>query len=216
MKSQYKNTKKEFLGACFLGIVTLFSISVWHTINRTSTRKSYKAFIEFDGAYGIQEGTNIRLRGLPVGKVIGISQSADSILTSIEIKSSSTIIPKASLIETNQTGLLNDTVIDIIPLYQPKNEYLSLQEGPLSKNCDNNKIICHLSYLKGERGLNYDDLIRATTRISQRFDDPNLFYGLYYLLGNMLKLSNNLVDFTEHIDYISYFFRLQLEDFTKK
>nr|ALL97360.1 ycf22 [Pyropia endiviifolia] len=213
MKTQYKNVQKEFLGACFLGGLTFLSISVWHIINKTSKQHSYKAFIEFDSAYGIQEGTSVRLRGLPVGKVIGISQSFDSILTSIEIKSSSTIIPKKSLIETNQTGLLNDTVIDIIPLNRLSADYSSIKEGPLSRTCDARQIICHLNYLKGERGLNYDDLIRATTRISQRFDDPKLFYGLYYLIGNMLKLSNNFVDFTEQIAYVSLFFRLQLEDF---
>nr|YP_010338235.1 hypothetical protein MW410_pgp195 [Bangia atropurpurea]UNJ18185.1 hypothetical protein [Bangia atropurpurea] len=215
MKSQYKNTKKELLGACFLGIITLFSISVWNIINKASKNRSYKAFIEFDSSYGIQEGTSVRLRGLPIGKVIGISQSYNSILTSIEIQSCNTIIPKKSLIETNQTGLLNDTIIDIIPLNILNQEYSSLKEGPLSKTCDNSQIICHLNYVKGERGLNYDDLIRATTRISQRFDDPKLFYSLYYLIGNMIKLSNNLADFTEHIAYISNFFRIQLEDLTQ-
>jgi len=211
MKRQYKNTKKEFLGACFLGIITLFSVSIWHVINRTSKNKSYKVFVEFDNAYGIQEGTSVRLRGLPIGKVVGIHQSVSSILTSIEVQSCHTIIPKTSLIETNQTGLLNDTIIDVVPLNAPGQKYTSLQEGPLSKTCDNTQIICHLNYLQGERGLNYDDLIRATTRISQRFDDPELFYGLYYLIGNMLKLSSNLVDCTEYIASISYFFRLQLE-----
>lgn len=216
MKIQYKNTNKELLGACFLGSITFLSISLWHVINKTSKYQSYKAFIEFDSAYGIQEGTSVRLRGLPIGKVIGISQSPNSILTSVEIKSSSTIIPKTSLIETNQTGLLNDTVIDIIPLNKLSTDSYSIKEGPLSKACDNKQIICNLNYLKGERGLNYDDLIRATTRISQRFDDPKLFYGLYYLMGNMLKLSNNFVNFTEQLVYISLFFRLQLEDFTEQ
>jgi len=211
MKRQYKNTKKKFLGVCFLGIVTLFSVSIWHVINRSSKNKSYKVFVEFDSAYGIQEGTSVRLRGLPVGKVVGINQSLSTILTSIEIQSCNTIIPKASLIETNQTGLLNDTIIDIVPLNIADQEYISLKEGPLSKTCNSTQIICHLNYLQGERGLNYDDLIRATTRISQRFDDPELFYGLYYMIGNILKLSSNLVDCTEHLASISHFFRLQLE-----
>nr|AIA21605.1 hypothetical chloroplast RF22 [Neopyropia fucicola] len=216
MKINYKNTYKEFLGACFLGSVTLLSISLWNIINQAGKHNSYKAFIEFDSASGIQEGTAVRLRGLPVGKVVGISQSSQSILTSIEIKSSSTIIPKGSLIETNQTGLLNDTVIDIIPLSTLSIDYSSIKAGPLSGACDNSQIICNLNYLKGERGLNYDDLIRATTRISQRFDDPKLFYGLYYLIGNMIKLSNNFVDLTEQIAYISLFIRLQLEDLKKQ
>nr|YP_009027656.1 hypothetical chloroplast RF22 [Neoporphyra perforata]AGV01120.1 hypothetical chloroplast RF22 [Neoporphyra perforata]AHB35150.1 hypothetical chloroplast RF22 [Neoporphyra perforata]AHB35358.1 hypothetical chloroplast RF22 [Neoporphyra perforata]AIA19521.1 hypothetical chloroplast RF22 [Neoporphyra perforata]AIA19730.1 hypothetical chloroplast RF22 [Neoporphyra perforata] len=213
MKTQYRDAHKEFIGACFLGSITFLSISTWQIINRNSKHHSYKAFIEFDSAYGIQEGTSVRLRGLPVGKVIGVSQSSNSILTSVEIKSSSTIIPKTSLIETNQTGLLNDTIIDIIPFNKISADYSTIKNGPLSRTCDNSQIICNLGYLKGERGLNYDDLIRATTRISQRFDDPKLFYGLYYLIGNMLKLSNNLVDFTEQMSYLSLFFRLQLENF---
>ena len=215
MKSQYNTTKKEFLGTCLLTIITILSIGMWHLINKTTYNKGYKVFIEFDSAYGIQEGTPIRLRGLHIGKVTGISQSTDSVLTSIEIKSFKTIIPRKSLIETNQTGLLNDTTIDIIPLNKIEKDFSIIDNGPLSTNCDSNQIICNLNYLQGERGLNYDDLIRATTRISQRFDDPKLFYSLYYFIGNILKLSNNLVDFTDQIVSISYFFRLQVEDFTK-
>ena len=216
MKSQHQNINKEFLGACFLASVTLFSVSGWHIMNKTDKNRSYRAFIEFDNAYGIQEGTSVRLRGLPIGKVVSISQSLSSVLTNIEIKSSRIIIPRASLIETNQTGLLNDTIIDIVPLKNLNEDNFSVKEGPLSRNCDDSQIICNSSYLKGERGLNYDDLIRATTRISQRFDDPKLFYGLYYLIGNILKSSSSLVDFTENIAYISYFFKLQLKNCTEQ
>jgi len=100
---------------------------------------------------------------------------------------------------------LNESFIDIIPL-----ENIKYSEGidPLSVECFKSKFVCHLSYLEGDRGLNYDDLVRATTRISQRFDDPRFFNLFYIFFQNAIDLSDNMldltIDFSDIISIISY------------
>jgi len=161
--------------------------------------KGYSIFIEFDNANGIRPGTPLRLRGINIGSVVDLTSEINSVLVLVDINSSLITIPKNSLIETNQTGLLNDTAIDILPLdlIMQKNE--SFIPSPLSPDCLSSRILCHLSYVEGERGLNYDDLIRATTRISQRFDDPRFFNLFYTFLQNGIEFSDNIVSISSDI-----------------
>ena len=195
-------SKKNFLLLLtILGIITMSFI-----VNKKFLNKSYSIFIEFDNAHGIRPGTVLRLRGLSIGRIISIKLHVNTVVVLAKINSSLNPIPRNVLIETNQTGLLNEAVIDIFPLENI--EILNKQFiYPLSSKCLNSKIICNLSHLKGNRGLNYDDLVRATTRISQRFDDPRFFNLFYIFLHNGIELSDNIVYLS--LQLLDLLYRLQ-------
>ena len=195
-------SKKNFLLLLtILGIITMSFI-----VNKKFLNKSYSIFIEFDNAHGIRPGTVLRLRGLSIGRIISIKLHVNTVVVLAKINSSLNPIPRNVLIETNQTGLLNEAVIDIFPLENI--EILNKQFiDPLSSECLNSKIICNLSHLKGNRGLNYDDLVRATTRISQRFDDPRFFNLFYIFLHNGIELSDNIVYLS--LQLLDLLYRLQ-------
>lgn len=108
------------------------------------------------------------------------------------------------MIETNQTGLFNDTIIDIIPLETLK--YKSCGIDVFSSSCLKSNFLCHYHYLKGYRGLNYDDLIRAATRLSQRFDDPRFFSLFYIFLQNNIEISDEILDILSSASNILYIF----------
>ena len=195
-------SKKNFLLLLtILGIITMSFI-----VNKKFLNKSYSIFIEFDNAHGIRTSTVLRLRGLSIGRIISIKLHVNTVVVLAKINSSLNPIPRNVLIETNQTGLLNEAVIDIFPLENI--EILNKQFiDPLSSKCLNSKIICNLSHLKGNRGLNYDDLVRATTRISQRFDDPRFFNLFYIFLHNGIELSDNIVYLS--LQLLDLLYRLQ-------
>ena len=195
-------SKKNFLLLLtILGIITMSFI-----VNKKFLNKSYSIFIEFDNAHGIRPGTVLRLRGLSIGRIISIKLHVNTVVVLAKINSSLNPIPRNVLIETNQTGLLNEAVIDIFPLENI--EILNKQFiDPLSSKCLNSKIICNLSHLKGNRGLNYDDLVRATTRIYQRFDDPRFFNLFYIFLHNGIELSDNIVYLS--LQLLDLLYRLQ-------
>nr|YP_009313459.1 Hypothetical protein ycf22 [Galaxaura rugosa]SCW21713.1 Hypothetical protein ycf22 [Galaxaura rugosa] len=191
MKIKSYKITTELISLLFLLFVVTFTLFSWFILNNRSLNQGYSVFIELDTASGIQKGTPLRYRGLQIGLVKDIINDINSVLALVNINSTNNIIPSNSLIETNQTGILNDSVIDIIPL-EILNVDSSNSFNPLSIECSSRHILCHLSYIEGERGLNYDDLIRAATRISQRFDDPR-FFNLFYMF------LQNSVDFTDHI-----------------
>ena len=188
--------KKIFIfifSICFLHVMYLFKFK----------NLKYSFFIEFDNANGMMVGTPIKLRGIQVGTIQNLQLKSNCVLALAEIYSHKTMITKDSIFETTQTGLLNDTVIDIIPL---KNLEGYLNASPISFSCNSSKIICNNTYILGDRGLNYDDLVRSTTRISQRFDDPGFFYLFYMFLTSSVEVAEGVSTFLKDF---SYFFNLQ-------
>nr|YP_009257491.1 hypothetical chloroplast RF22 [Coeloseira compressa]ANH09574.1 hypothetical chloroplast RF22 [Coeloseira compressa] len=143
------------------------------------------------------------MRGINIGYVKSLKMDLNSILVLVHIKSPHILIPKDSIIETNQIGIFSDFVIDIVPLKQ-----ITLNEVQLfnvfNKQCHNSKFLCHANYIYGYKGLNYDDLIRASTRIAQRFDDPRLYELCYIIFNNLIEISNDFNFFTSDLANISY------------
>lgn len=152
------------------------------------------------------------MRGVNIGYIKNIKTDLNSILVLVYIKSINILVPKNSIIETNQAGLLNDAVIDIIPLEVITDTEIS-DINVLSKECYQSKFLCHFNYLYGERGLNYDDLIRSATRISQRFDDPHFFSLFYNFLKNCIKISSDVSIITSDIAHTTSLFYDSLLNF---
>uniref|UniRef100_A0AAU7YPR6 Ycf22 n=1 Tax=Gracilaria hainanensis TaxID=2871843 RepID=A0AAU7YPR6_9FLOR len=136
------------------------------------------------------------MRGINIGYVHKIQVKYNYVLIKVNINMSSILIPKNSLVETTQTGLLNNTVVDITPLQNVKSQDIE-KLNVFAKSCIQSLFLCHYDYIKGERGLNYDDLVRAATRISQRFDDPVLFKLVNIFLQNTIDISNEFIGFAD-------------------
>ncbi len=156
-------------------------------------------FVEFSNAYGIKEGTNINMRGINIGQIKAVQLNINSVTVLMYIYSKNILIPKYSIVEINQVGLFNNSVIDITPL--DSFEHIK-NFNVFTALCLKSKFLCNNDYIKGYRGLNYDDLVRATTRISQRFDDPRFFQLLYLFLQNIIDISDEIVLMINHISYI--------------
>ena len=145
------------------------------------------------------------MRGVNIGYIQSLKISPNSVLVSVYITSSDILIPKNSIIETSQTSLFNNTIIDIIPIEKKIiNHWHNI--NVFHQNCYKSQVLCNHQYIVGERGLNYDDLIRATTRISQRFDDPRLFSLFYFFLQNSLEISDSFVNISTNIAQLSDIF----------
>nr|YP_010728832.1 hypothetical protein P6G75_pgp069 [Lithothamnion corallioides]WEA77116.1 hypothetical protein [Lithothamnion corallioides] len=178
-------------GSLVFGFTAIISIVIIICLNNRNSYYSF--FIEFNNAHGIDKGTPVRMRGVNIGSIQNLRIQPNCVLTLAKINSSNIFIPRDSIIETNQTGLLNEAVIDIIPLASlkfPNEASLS----PFSSDCENSNIVCNNMYLVGDRGLNYDDLVRSTTRISQRFDDPRFFNLFYVFLQNGIELTDIILE----------------------
>nr|YP_010170922.1 hypothetical protein K8K75_pgp144 [Chondria tumulosa]QSD57063.1 hypothetical protein [Chondria tumulosa] len=182
-------------------IITILFVTLFILSLKSSKKHGYNIFVEFNNAYRVKKGTNVNLHGVLIGYVDNVSIKSNKVIVLLRINSLNTLIPRNSIIEANQIGLFNDIVIDINPQVNTKH---SNQISPISVKCLNSTFICSDFYLKGYKGLNYDDLVRATTRITQRFDDPRFFSLLYLLLQNSIDISDEVFSLTQYISYIIY------------
>lgn len=179
----------------FIFIIFLF----WIFQIRIVPDKTYKIHVEFDDINGINVGTSVKYRGLNIGQVLSINNESNQILVTLLIYSTKNVLPKSSLIEINHLGLLSEATINVISREKIPNSLSYDEINPIDKSCKSEYLICNKDYIKGYQGINYDDLVRATTRISQRLDDPELFNNIRRISLNLFDLLNNFDQLTQEL-----------------
>ncbi|XP_019166252.1 PREDICTED: protein TRIGALACTOSYLDIACYLGLYCEROL 2, chloroplastic [Ipomoea nil] len=134
---------------------------------RSKFRK-YLAVFEFDQASGICTGTPVRIRGVNVGNVIRVNPSLKNIEAVAEVDDDKIIIPRNSLVEVNQSGLLMETMIDITP----RDPIPTPSVGPLDQDClKEGLIVCDRQKIKGYPGVSLDALVGIFTRIGREVEE---------------------------------------------
>ncbi|GFP80455.1 protein trigalactosyldiacylglycerol 2 chloroplastic [Phtheirospermum japonicum] len=145
-----------------------FSLAWLRGFQLRSKFNKYLAVVEFDQASGICTGTPVRIRGVNVGNVVRVNPSLRSIEAVVEIDDDKVIIPRNSLIEVNQSGLLMETLIDITP----RDPIPSPSVGPLHAGCiKEGLIVCDRQKIKGRQGVSLDALVGIFTRIGRDVEE---------------------------------------------
>lgn len=158
------------VGLFLISGTVLFALSmVWlKAIQIRSKFRKYSAVFEFPHASGICTGTPVRIRGVNVGNVIRINSSLRNVEAVVEIDDDKIIIPRNSLVEVNQSGLLMETMIDITP----KDPIPTPSVGPLNPECDKEGlIVCDRQKIKGRDGVSLDALVGIFTRIGREVEE---------------------------------------------
>lgn len=153
------------------GVALTFIIWGWIQGLLSFARKnSYQAFIEFPVACGIQVGTNVRIRGVKAGSVLSVQPSLEKVEVLVEMDDKNVPIPRNSLIEANQSGLIAETIIDITPTLPIPNA----QWGPLDSGCEGEGlIVCDRGKIKGQQGVSMDELVGICTKLAREMERQN-------------------------------------------
>lgn len=149
--------------------------------------RSYRTTFVFPNTLGMQEGTNVRYRGVPVGQVLRVTPSANAVDVAVEITDSNLRIPRDASILVNQSGLIGDTTIDITPDRPLTSAELAL--SPTADDCPGSAIICDGDRLDGGVGASYESLILSAERLANTFSDPQIVSDLKVTLNNATTLT---------------------------
>jgi phospholipid/cholesterol/gamma-HCH transport system substrate-binding protein len=133
-------------------------------------KQSYQIIADFPDVNGITIGDGVRYRGLQVGRVNDIKPSTNGVDVVVEIDSTDLLIPQDATLVARSSGLIGDTFIDIIPESTLPTTVANMK--PVGSNCDSNQIICDQARVKGEKGINLDDLLPYTYRFSKAYGEP--------------------------------------------
>lgn len=211
-------TSKRTLKEGMVGLLILLGVGafggVFMWLNGISAGgKSYRAVVEFANAGGMQKGSPVRYRGVKVGSISKITTGANAIEVELEINDPNLKIPANSTIEANQSGLINESIIDIVP---PANSEISQNiPGPLDKDCNPNLIICHQSSkLKGEIGISVDELLRESYKFTAQYNNKEFYENINRLLVTSSSAATNVANLTKELQTISKSFNDQIGTFS--
>ncbi|XAR55134.1 hypothetical protein NMG60_11030541 [Bertholletia excelsa] len=158
------------VGLFLLSATVLFALCVaWVRVFQLRSKfRKYLAVFEFSQACGICTGTPVRIRGVTVGNVIQVNPSLRSIEAVVEVEDDKVIIPRNSLVEVNQSGLLMETMIDITP----GTPIPAPSAGPLDPECvKEGLIVCDRQKMKGYQGVSLDALVGILTRLGREVEE---------------------------------------------
>lgn len=144
-------------------------------------KRSFKIFIEFKNAAGLQAGAVVRFRGVTVGKITNIKPKPNLVEVEAELSPATLIIPKTVVAQVNQSGLISQTVLELVPT-RPLT--VPVNTSPLDKNCDGTLILCNNAQLPGESGVNFDELVQSTGRFATIYSSPQFFNNVNSVIKN--------------------------------
>jgi len=86
----------------------------------------------------------------------------------LQVEDDKIIIPRNSVVEVNQSGLLMETLIDITP----KDPLPAPSVGPLDPDCTKEGLIlCDKERMKGQQGVSLDALVGIFTRLGRDMEE---------------------------------------------
>lgn len=176
-------------------------------------QRSYTTVVEFEDVGRMREGATVRYRGVQVGRIIDIEPKLNSVDVTLEISSAEIIIPSDVLIEANQSGIVGETSVDIIPRKAlPVSAQVS---SPLDSSCDSSVIICDGARLQGETGISYDELLRSTIKASELFANPEFFSKLDSAVEQVGNAADGVTELTSELTKLTISVDKQLNTFSE-
>jgi phospholipid/cholesterol/gamma-HCH transport system substrate-binding protein len=155
-----------------LGLFVFGALTIWLRGGGFG-RPTYQLILEFPDVGGLQVGAAIRYRGVRVGRIVGFVPGSNQIEVLAEIDSTDLLIPRNVRIETNRSGLIGESAIDITPLADLPPAAKNL--NPLAPDCDQQIILCNNARLQGSTGA---DLFSSFGRLVDTYTSPEFVGNL--------------------------------------
>ncbi|MEM6253897.1 MAG: MlaD family protein [Cyanobacteria bacterium P01_D01_bin.156] len=209
-----RTIREGSVGLLILAGVALFGgLAMWLR-GVTFGQRSYRLLVDFESASGIQEGSSVSYRGVPVGQIVRIAPGSNTVTVEVEINRSDLRIPAESVVKTSQSGLIGETTISIQPP-SPTSLMDDSVLAPTTQGCDSNLILCNGDRIEGVVGVNYEDLLESSQQISDALstalDDTQTLDDLREILANTREISSNMVGLTDEVTLIAKDVRTQIQ-----
>ncbi|NJL91140.1 MAG: MCE family protein, partial [Coleofasciculaceae cyanobacterium SM2_1_6] len=144
--------------------------------------RGYSFTTKFDDANGMKLGSPVVYRGVTVGRISEITTSSNGVVVKIEIDRADLVISIDSAIEVNQSGLIGETSVAIVP--KTELDTATLQANPLASDCNRQVIICDGSNLEGKLGVSFNQLLQGTLKVSNLYTSDEFFENINVLAKN--------------------------------
>lgn len=208
---QRKTLRDGALGLFIIGgVVALGGALLWLRGLQLNSSK-FVFTIKMPDASGLNTGSVVRFRGVEVGRVTALTAQAEVVDVQVSIENSKLIIPKQSVAETNQSGFLGNTSIDIFP---PKEKLaINPKLNPLAKDCDRELIICQGGEVAGAQGVSFIALLKDSSATLRKINDQNLVENLNETLISVKTTARSIQKLTDSANRLVGNFESQVAKF---
>jgi phospholipid/cholesterol/gamma-HCH transport system substrate-binding protein len=180
---QSRAMREGSVGLMLLAGLGIFAAAALWLRGIGPNNQKYIINAQFTEAAGIQQGGAVRFRGIRVGKIANIKPSENGVDVALEITDPTLKIPRNSIAEVSQTGLIGEPVIEIVP--QGGSVTLAANSpNAVDSNCDASAIVCNNTAISGRAGASFNELLRRATALVSRYESPEIVDGLKKTLAN--------------------------------
>ncbi|KAJ9517518.1 hypothetical protein QJQ45_025002 [Haematococcus lacustris] len=162
-----RNSMSEGGVGLFVLIGAGFAVALvnWARGTALRTGQPYQITVELPLACGVTVGTPLRIRGVQVGQVLNVRPSLQRVDVLCEVNDVSTVIPRNSIIEANQSGLIAEPLLDVTPVMPLP----AWRAGPHEPDCSKEgALVCEHGRITGQPGVALDDLVYIMTRLARQ------------------------------------------------
>lgn len=206
---QTRGLKEGFLGIFIVaGLLTFGGIVLWLRGFRIG-ETGFFFDIKFPDASGLDVGSAVRFRGVQVGKVEKLTVENDGAIVTVSVANPRLIIPRDSIVETTQSGFLSNTVIDILPQTEVRDQSITA----VSANCNNAIVVCSGKTIEGTVGVSFTRLLRQTSAALKQVNDSNLISTLNGTLKSTTEAANSIKKLSDRVTTVVSGVDQQLQQF---
>ncbi|HIK25120.1 MAG: MlaD family protein [Thermosynechococcus sp. Uc] len=167
---QSRRVQESLVGLVILaGLATLGGSLLWLRGNLAGAN-SYTLEVELDTAPGLAVGTQVRYRGVQVGRVTAIGFDANGVRVTVRVNN--VLIPRGAVPEIRQSGFIGQAFLD----FTPKERVPQIPEGvtAFAPKCQPELIYCNGDRVTGVRTASLEDLVRAATRFTTALEESGI------------------------------------------
>lgn len=194
---QSRALREGTLGLVILGGVACFAgLFVW-IYNLQFGERGYSFSVRFSDAGGLIDGGVVRLRGIQVGKIARIVPEPNAVRADVIVSHHSTAIPLKSQFLSNQTGLIGQTTLDIVPQQEIQGDTFD----PLAEDCETvGTIVCEGSEVNGDIGVNYGELLAQMDSLLSYLNEDDLLNNVSTLTASITDVSQSVARISKEIE----------------
>ncbi len=159
--------------------------------------QGFRFTVTYTNVAGLTEGSSVRLRGVNVGRVERIVPQPGQVEVQVAVDQP-LAIPRDAIFFTSQTGLVGETVMDILP--RNSGDIQALAGSPLAEDCNRRQIVCDGDVVEGTPGVDFGQLLTQMDRLITRVNDDALFENLNLTLAGVTRLANSVADLSETLE----------------
>lgn len=190
---QTKLWRDGLLGLFILGTISSATLGILWLRGREFGGNKFKFTVQFPLADGLAEGAPVRYRGVQVGKVQKLSPKPNNVDVVVSIYDSTLVIPKKSTIQTFETGILGNTIVQIVP---QENLTTTIESDPLSPDCDQEQIICNNATIAGTPGPSFTALLQESSALLRKVNDEKIIENLNSTLKSTSQAAKGVENLT--------------------